>query len=362
MQGRGVGTPVQRSAGIEESELRGLRYACLEGCGFCCTFTAEVAEPELAKLRGRFPKLPVTRRDGMMLLALQGGCGACTLLKERKCTAYDLRPAHCRYFPFHVYFGRRTQAYVNRSCRGVEVAAEGDLRAEFRSQVLQALPGYRLTVEQGRADKVHAEFEANAREADAWGDVDAEVARLLARGASWFDPASWPPTPTGAADEAGSPHEAWAVALAPFGEEDAVARPFHLAADLTWYGFRGDANGLFVDRMSEGGTFTPAAELGAFEAWPDLPSAVREGLAQVLARLATRDLLAGSIFHLVDDTDYAITIADAAEIRFADMAASLALRADLLHRMGIPWEAIPAEAERFYDSAFLDHPTIGGWL
>lgn len=347
---------------METRELRGLRYRCLEDCGFCCTFTAEVAEPELAQLRGRFPKLPVTRRDGMMLLGLQGGCGACTLLKERKCTAYDLRPAHCRYFPFHVYFGRRTEAYVNRSCRGVEVAADGDLAREFKAQVTDALPSYRLKVEQERAAKVHREFESNARAADAWGDVDAEVRRLLARGASWFDPASWPPTPTGQADEAGSPDEAWQVALAPFGSDDAVARPFHLAADLTWYAFRGGTDGLAVDRMAEGGQMAPVADLGRFDAWPALPEPVRAGLFGVLQRLATRDLLAGSIFHMVDDTEYAITVADAAEVRFADMAASLAVRADVLHRMGVPWSDVPAEAERFYDSAFLDHPTIGGWL
>jgi Fe-S-cluster containining protein len=350
------------SPGLDDRELHGLRYRCLEDCGFCCTFTAEVAEPELAKLRGRFPRLPVTRSDGMMLLGLQGGCGACTLLKERKCTAYDLRPAHCRYFPFHVYFGRRTEAYVNRSCRGVEPALGGDLHAEFKAQVTDVAPAYRLTLQQGRADKVHRAFEARAREADAWSDVDAEVARLLARGPSWFEPASWPPTPTGAPDEAGSPTEAWQVALAPFGGDDAAVRPFHLAADLTWYSFRAGAEGVSIDRMAEGGTLEPVADLGRIDGWPWLPPEVQAGLFGVVRRLAGRDLLAGSIFHLVADTDFAITVADAAEVRFADMAASLALRADILHRMGVPWADVPAEAERFYDAAFLDHPTIGSWL
>jgi hypothetical protein len=141
-----------------------------------------------------------------------------------------------------------------------------------------------------------------------------------------------------------------------------VARPFHLAADLTWYGFRGGVDGLSVDRMAEGGQLTPVSDLGRFEAWPELPAEVRVGLFAVMQRLAPRDLLAGSIFHMVDDTDYAITVVDAAEVRFADMAASLAVRAEILHRMGIAWDQVPAEAERFYDSAFLDHPTIGGWL
>jgi hypothetical protein len=64
----------------------------------------------------------------------------------------------------------------------------------------------------------------------------------------------------------------------------------------------------------------------------------------------------------VDDTGYEIGVADAAEVRFADLAAGLAVRADILRRLGVPWEQVAGEAERFYDSAFLDHPTIGGWL
>ncbi len=343
-------------------ELHGLRYRCLEDCGFCCTFTAEANDHELLRLRSKFPKLPVTRSEGMTLLGLQGGCGACTLLKERKCTAYEERPAHCRYFPFHVYFGRRTEVYVNRCCRGVEVAPGGDLAAKFKAQVQDLASPFRLRREQEKADKVRATFERNARAAGVWGDVDVEIARLLERGASWFDPATWPATPTGADDEAGSPGEAWQVALAPFGLDDAVARPFHLAADLQWLGFQGGAAGVTAQHLGENGTLVPFQELDRFDEWPELPEKVREGLFSVIARLATRDLLAGSIYHMVDDTAYKIAVRDAAEIRFADMAAALALRADILHRLGIPWDQVPAEAERFYDSAFLDHPTIGGWL
>jgi len=348
--------------GLETHELTGVAYRCLEGCGFCCTFTAQVSDAELVRLRSKFPALPVTRTEGTTLLGLQGGCGACTLLKDRKCTAYDERPAHCRYFPFHVYFGRRMEAYVNRCCRGVEVSPAGDLRAEFEGQVLAIAPPFRLRKEQEKATKVHAAFERKARAAGVWGDVDAEITRMLARGPAWFDPSTWPPTPTGADDEAGSPGEAWQVALAPFGAEDAVARPFHLPADLQWLGFQGGAEGIVAQHLADGGQLAPFQDLGSFPGWPDLPAAVRDGLFAVIARLATRDLLAGSIYHLVDDTDYAIGVTDATEVRFADMAAALAVRADILHRLGVPWEAVPAEAERFYDSAFLDHPTIGGWL
>lgn len=349
---------------MHTEELSGLRYRCLEDCGFCCTFTPEVTGPELAKLRGTFPSLPVTRSGEMLLVSFQGSCGACALLKDRKCTAYEDRPAHCRYFPFHVYFGRRTEVYVNRCCRGVEPApaGTGDLAAEFKAQVLDNTNTRRLAREQQRADAVHAAFEKAAREAGMWGDVDPEIAAQLARGSEWFVPATWPATPTGADDEAGAPAEAWRLALAPLEAADPVQRPYHLGADLRWLGFRLDGARIVVDTLAENGTLRPDKDLGEMPIWPELPERVRDGLFDVMRRLAKRDLLRGAIYHLVDETGYEVSVADAAAIKLGDMAADLALRAELLHRLGIPWNDVPAEADRFYDSAFLDTPTIGGWL
>ncbi|MEK6976544.1 MAG: YkgJ family cysteine cluster protein [Candidatus Thermoplasmatota archaeon] len=347
---------------MDRRELHGLRYACIEGCGFCCTFTPEASAPELAKLKTRFPQLPITRTGEMVLLAPQGGCGACTLLKNKRCTAYEDRPAHCRYFPFHVYFGRRTEVYVNRCCRGVEVAAGGNLQREFDDQVSRVAPAYRLQKGQERADTVNRMFEKAARESGMWGDVDREIKTNLERGARWFQPASWPPTPTGSAEEAGSPSEAWALALAPLAAEDPMVRPYHLAADLTWFGFRMQGDEVVAETLTEDGRLVPHKALGKFPAWPKLPPEVQEGLHAIMVRLATRDLLAGAIHYFVDDTGYEVSVADATGIKLGDIAADLALRADILHRMGIPWTDVPAEAERFYDSAFLDLPTIGGWL
>lgn len=347
---------------METTELSGLRYRCLEECGFCCTFTPEVSGPELAKLRGRFPALPVTRSGEMLLIAFQGSCGACALLKDRRCTAYEDRPAHCRYFPFHVYFGRKMQAYVNRCCRGVEVAEGGTLQAEFKVQVLDNANAFRLTKEQARADSVHAAFERAAREAGMWGDVDEAIALLLERGSEWFLPATWPDTPTGEADEAGGPEEAWQLATAALASTDPVTRPYHLGADLRWLGFRSTGATILAETLGEDGTLQPFADLGPIPAWPELPETVRDGLFDVMRRLAERDLLAGAIFHLVDEAAYEISVADAAAIKVGDMAADLALRAEILHRLGMPWPEVAAEADRFYDSAFLDLPTIGGWL
>lgn len=349
-------------AGIDTRELHDTTYRCLDDCGFCCTFTAEVNATELTPLRTQFPTLPITRNGEMTLLGLQGGCGACTLLKNRKCTAYDLRPAHCRYFPFHLYFGRTTQAYVNKTCRGVEPAPGRHLQAEFHQQLSSSLNPYRLRKLTEKSQTVHSQFERNARRTGTWADLDQTIHDRLQMGPNWFQPDLWPPTPTGQDDEAGSPTEAWQVTLQSFQATDPVARPYHLTAQLQWLGFQANDTTLHSQTLTEDGRLQPHQDLGAFDDWPTLPPRVRDGLATTMQRLAQRDLLAGTIMHLVDDTDYTLTIPDATDIRLADIAAGLAIRADILHRLGIPWDLVPAETERFYDSAFLDHPTIGGWL
>ncbi|MHB8632605.1 MAG: YkgJ family cysteine cluster protein [Thermoplasmatota archaeon] len=347
---------------VELGELEGLRYRCLDGCGYCCTFTPEVSGPELAQLRTKLPSLPVTRSGGMLLLQFQGACGACTLLKELRCTQYEDRPAHCRYFPFHLYFGRRTEAYVNRCCRGVEVAPGSNLGAEFKAQVTDLVPPYRVAKEQARAAAAHEAFERAARNAGMWGAVDEESAVNLERGTALFQPAAWPPTPTGEADEAGSPSEAWQLALAPFRQEDPVGRPFHLTGELEWLGFQAQKDHVVVQTLRPSGTLETRQDLGDFPGWPELPPPVQRDLFHVLKRLAGRDVMAGSIYFLVDQSGYEISVADATTIRFGDVAADLALRAEILHRLGVPWSAVGAEAERFYDPAFLDSPTIGAWL
>jgi len=39
------------------------------------------------------------KAEGRNTIKLQGGCGACWYLKDRRCTAYGMRPRFCRQFP-----------------------------------------------------------------------------------------------------------------------------------------------------------------------------------------------------------------------------------------------------------------------
>jgi Fe-S-cluster containining protein len=350
---------MRNAAGLDASELRGLRFTCLEGCGFCCTFTPEVAAGELARLRSRFPSLPVVASDGgRTRLAFQGGCGACTLLAARRCTAYEDRPAHCRYFPFHVHFGPAPEVLVNRSCRGVEPEPAGDLGSAYLVQVADAAPPGAFEAHAAEAAAVYAEFEANARRAGAWGDAHAAARRALAAGPSLL-------TPGGLAAAAGGPGAVAALledAWEPFGEEDPVSRPFYLTKDLRWLSFRSAKSLVAVEEMQEDGSLAPVERLVKPLGLPRLPEGSLPGLHAVLERLVARKVFAGQVYAAVDELDYAAGVEDAARARVLGLAAELALRAGLLKALGVPEAELPAEAWRFEDSAFLDHPTIGGWL
>jgi Fe-S-cluster containining protein len=329
---------------MDLAELKGVAFRCLEGCGFCCTFAPEVAHDELARLRHRFPALPVARSGEGMRLALQGGCGACTLLSRRACTAYGERPAHCRYFPFHLYFGRRTEACLDRSCRGVADQPGGDLEPAFREQVLAVARPYALVEHERQARRVHQEFEANARLAGAWGDADAAAAAVLAAGVDWEGP------------EVG---EAWEEAWAPFALEDPVERPFHLDAGLRWLTFHADGDRVAALEMQEDGSLEEVALLERVPAPRPGPEAAA-AIGEVLRRLVRRDCFFGGAAALVDASDYEVGLEQAARLRLAAMACDLAVRAHLLRGLGLPVDA--DELGRSYDAAFLDAPTIGGWL
>lgn len=356
----GMGRSAGPAMDMNTRELSGVRYACLEGCGFCCTFTPEVATDELARLRQRFPKLPVVRHEGSdrTHLAFQGGCGACTLLQARRCTAYEDRPAHCRYFPFHLHFGPEPEVIVNRCCRGVEPTAGGDVSEEFRTQLLDVAPSGAIAAHVEAARAIFAEFEANARAAGAWGDARAAADALLAQGPALLTPEGI----TGAAGEAQAVGALLEDAWDPFGAEDAVARPFHLTSDLRWLSFRTAKSLLAVEEMQEDGSLTPSARLVRPLGLPRLAPAVLAGLHQELGRIVGRGVFVGQAYAAVDELDYEVPVAQAARARLLGVAVELVLRAAILRALGVPEGDLAAEAGRFEDSAFLDHATIGGWL
>ncbi|GEM_PF-5654401 len=342
---------------MRAAELADRRFACLEGCGFCCTFQPEASGRELALLRARLkPRaLPVTVGDGRTYLGLQNKCGACTLLERRQCTQYDLRPAHCRYFPFHLHFAEEPEVYVNYTCRGVERAPGGDLAPAFQAGVLANAPAGEIERHERQARETYGAFQRKARRAGAWGDADAvvdsaDLAALLTR--SGLEAAL-----RRGGDESDA-DEAWEDALAPFAEEDVTRRPFYLAPDLRWLTFARDGSALDVLEMDERGDLHPRGRVEGIAGWRDAPA----DLAPYFRSLAARRLFVGSVYALVDEEEYAIGVEPATWLRLAEVTADVAVRARVLAALGTPADRLADETARFYDSAFLDSPTIGGFL
>lgn len=345
------------SRAMREAELRGKRFACLEGCGFCCTFQPEVSGRELALLRARLAPRPVavTVGDGRSYLQLHNKCGACTLLDRRACQAYDLRPAHCRYFPFHLHFAEEPEVYVNMTCRGVVPDADADLAVPFRASVLDVAKSAEVAQHEKLAKEAYGAFQRKARRAGVWGDADALAAQadlgaLLTRAG------------LEAAIRAGGEEDdadgAWSDALGPFGEDDVTQRPFYLAPDLRWITFAREADALAVLAMDEKGALDPVGRIADVAGWRDAPAS----LAPYFRALTQRRLFTGSVYALVDESDYELHVEQAAWLRLAEVAADLAVRAFVLERLGVAPDELAHETMRFYDSAFLDSPTIGGFL
>ena len=349
---------------MDARELEDLSFRCLEGCGFCCTFPAEVSTRELGLLRARLKPKPVSVMfaGDRTHLQLQNKCGACTLLERRACGVYDLRPAHCRYFPFHVHFAEQPQIYVNRTCRGVERAEGANTRAAFHEQVMAIARPEDIAGHEKAAREAYGTFKRKALRANAWGDVDAATQRALEAGASMFTGA-WVEDACRRADEPATADEAWDDALGPFEADDVTKRPFYLAPDLRWITFhRVEEDKLDVLEMDEKGALTIIGGMDAVRAWRDPPAEARAGLFAYAQRLTERRSFAGSVYALVDTLDYAVDVESATLLRLAEMVTDLALRVRVLEGLDVPVAQLPDEAERFYDTTFLDAPTIGGWL
>jgi Fe-S-cluster containining protein len=112
---------------IDYSLLEGMDFTCLDGCGFCCTFPAEVRECEPG-----FNAILEIDRNGLKkwdtddpyfcnvhTMKQHKDRGACIFLREdRRCGIYSVRSLLCRIFPIKIFFGQRVQLYTSQVCRG----------------------------------------------------------------------------------------------------------------------------------------------------------------------------------------------------------------------------------------------------
>lgn len=316
----------------------------------------EVNVVELRGLRKALPFVQLSMHRDRTYLGLQGDGGACVLLKDRQCSAYENRPSHCRFFPFHVYFGERVEVYVDLTCRGVVAAPGGSLDKAFAdsgAEVAALASG-----EMAEARKAHRLFREKAVAHEAWQPPEAALARVVSAADTLVGGATLTALARSAGEDA-TPDEMADIALEAW-EGPVKSRPFWLTGDLKWMTFERDGDDLVALEMQESGQLdvrgrveglgrhrTPVAPLGDY------------------ARLLfNRHVFLGSAYARVDDNDYAFGVGEAVAARAAEVGADLALRARIVQAL-MP-AATPAtvahEVARFYDADFLDSDTIGAFV
>jgi len=132
---------------IDMHELEGRSFRCVADCALCCFCQPELSEVELEeflKCASLSKGLTTEHITGYITekpnaISLQGGCGACYFLKNRRCTIYDQRPQMCRQFPIHIHALDRIQLNLNLSCRGIS-SCDGNSLVEYASVILGRIP------------------------------------------------------------------------------------------------------------------------------------------------------------------------------------------------------------------------------
>ncbi|NJD77663.1 MAG: YkgJ family cysteine cluster protein [Candidatus Methanoperedens sp.] len=134
---------------VDLSPLKGLKFKCLEGCGFCCTF-----QPALKKAEYKFYQNNIRTKNGVVLGCIKdptsterrsfslkkGDIGSCIFLEGKKCKIYDIRPRICREFPIYISFNWRIQLDVNMSCRGLWQGEKNRDVYSMGTELLSTLP------------------------------------------------------------------------------------------------------------------------------------------------------------------------------------------------------------------------------
>jgi Fe-S-cluster containining protein len=121
----------------------GLRFECLPGCSACCSDHGEytalyLEEGDILPLAGflgvtreEFLRLHTMTEEGSLLMNMDPP--DCLFLHDGRCSAYRVRPAQCRTFPFweENLKSRAAWTRLRKFCPGIDV---GELHDRIRIQ------------------------------------------------------------------------------------------------------------------------------------------------------------------------------------------------------------------------------------
>lgn len=365
---------------IDTGELVGLRFRCIEGCGFCCLCQPEVLAHEARELREKIAEfiVPSSIQQGRKALAMQGRGGACSMLKDRKCTIYEMRPHFCRQFPVHTHVLNRIQLTADLSCRGVQRSGGEDLET-YGIRELGRLPRSYVMNAWKQAMEAFAAFRGNAEDAGVWASpavLRKEALELIKEG--YFESLEGLSIVLHAAEASsqgigfkealkGSGHTGKArsmleeLFLELTEEKQMDEYPLFVDKNLEWK-FYSAVNGAVVEnRLLPSGK---SERVNAFEFKPDgirIDSSASAELRRYAEMLNRRDAFLGFVCFLVDDADYETDMRITYFQNLAVMILDLIMRSALLCRSGraiLDSNAIQ-EGIVFMDMDVHDAPTIG---
>ncbi len=373
----------------------GRAFACVPGCGFCCTTSPMVRADEASRLAASPAASHVVRRsDGSLGLRLRTGRAgvagaACVALRaDRACSVYEHRPDACRLFPFHVYAGRRVQVVANLACPGVG-PAEGtaassasplaDAAAGIVARVLAA-PDAAQIVAAARAS--YREFDRRLR---SLGEPTDEVA--LARAFRPAIPALLHPdglagfysglapgllvaedaAELSLTEPAMSPEEFLAEVLSETFPTEAPPTPNHVDASLTWLAEVARPDGRvdsieYLDDGPVGPIGPPVGVDAALLPWDDAARRLGEAYMTAVTR---RDHTGGVAARMLDRMSYGVSHASAYGRVLADASAGLLLRAGVVACRRGADEVAAADAREAVgslDMFLLSLPALGAVL
>lgn len=360
-------------------DTRGLRFACLPECGFCCTATPLVLDHE-ARALGPL----VTRADDGTLRIPVSGVACSSLQADARCGSYEARPSVCKVYPYQAHAGRRIQVVATLACPGVmHGGADGEAMeggAEETVRMLLGLPGAKETA--SRAKETFVEFDRRMKEWGFHATSDKLRSAFLPHVETLARPEALPAFFAGIADgELDIAHKP-AAAIAALFESEADADLADLFHDASRDAFEENDDALWVEpafgwsvpSWRDGRvTFArhrPGRIAGQVEL--DVAKATREWslegsrvLAAYLARLTHRDHTEGAAAWLVDQSGYQATHAAAYARVLGEASLQVALRAGLLaaeagvDEIDAAWAARGISA---YETSYHSLPTIGAIL
>ncbi|MCQ6963765.1 YkgJ family cysteine cluster protein [Methanolobus chelungpuianus] len=309
---------------IDYSLLEGMDFTCLENCGFCCTFPAEVRECEPS-----FKEILNIDSNGLKkwetddpyfcnvyTMRQHQDRGACMFLKDdRRCGIYTVRSLLCRIFPIKIFFGHRVQLYTSQICRGFSHDADSGLR-RTGEEIMQQLPA-----------QMKEEMMNKGREM--YGSLPGKLLDYIPPGilqAKLLDHVNAMDLSNASISE-----KSKAAFISQLSSEEFIDLPTYLTEDMQWLVFRldeGIVERMRLERTGEVG-ITASIDWPGFHTRPLAEDSI-EVLRDYLRKIVQRDHFAGVAYLRALNPENKKPLIGLALEYLEDIAASLLLRANLL--------------------------------